>query len=396
MSTVISNKPMTPAQRRRATLDRKGFTETRRLATKAPTHAFYWILAVISMLILFGLIMVLSSSSIVAINRGGSAWDMFRKQLTWAMFGSFAMVTTYRMPYHMWRKWVTPVLIFAFGLMFLPFVPGIGISINGARAWVALGPISFQPSEVLKLAVLLYCCNLLGRRRSEITNPQRTFRPIVIVWGVSAALCLLQGDLGGAIVFSAIILSVLFIAGVPLRLISASALISVVLGLGAVMMSATRRNRWTAFLDLEGTIGHYGYQVWQSILSIANGGIAGVGAGEGTGKWGYVPLAHSDFVFAIIAEEFGLIGAFGVIGGFLLLAYFGIQAALGARDPFGAVLAGGITTWFGAQACINIGGVTGAMPVTGLTLPLISYGGSSLFMSMAAAGLLLNVARNMK
>lgn len=396
MSTAISGKPLTPSQRRRATLDRKGFTESRRLATKAPTRAFYWITASISMLILFGLIMVLSSSSIVAINRGGSAWNMFRKQATWAMFGGFAMVTTYRMPYHMWRRWVTPVLIFAFGLMFLPFVPGLGISINGARAWVSLGPINFQPSEVLKLAVLLYCCNLLGRRSGEITNLQRTFIPVIVVWGVSGALCLMQGDLGGAIVFSTIILSVLFIAGAPLRLIGASAAIAGTLGLCAVLVTATRRNRWTAFLDLNGTKGHYGYQVWESILSIANGGLLGVGAGEGTGKWGYVPLAHSDFIFAIIAEEFGLVGALGVIGGFLILAYFGIQAAIGARDPFGAVLAGGITTWFCTQAFINIGGVTGAMPVTGLTLPLISYGGSSLFMSMAAAGLLLNVARNMK
>lgn len=396
MATAISSKSMTPAQRRRATLDRKGFTETRRLATKAPTRAFYCITAIVSMLILFGLIMVLSSSSIVAINRGGSAWNMFRRQLTWAMFGSFAMVTTYRMPYHMWRRWVTPLLIFAVALMFLPFVPGVGITINGARAWVAIGPISFQPSEVLKLAVLLYCCNLLGRRRSEVTNVQRTFFPVVAVWGIAAGLCLLQGDLGAAIVFSAIILSVLFIAGAPLRLISASAGISGILGLGAVMVTASRRNRWTAFLDIEGTKGHFGYQVWESILSIANGGLLGVGAGEGTGKWGYVPLAHSDFIFAIIAEEFGLIGALGVIGGFLLLAYFGIQAAIGARDPFGAVLAGGITTWFCVQTFINIGGVTGVMPVTGLTLPLISYGGSSLFMSMASAGLLLNVARNMK
>ncbi len=396
MSTIISGNSLTPSQRRRATLDRKGFSESRRLATKAPTRAFYWITASISMLILFGLIMVLSSSSIVAINRGGSAWNMFRKQGTWAMFGAFAMVTTYRMPYHMWRRWVTPVLIFAFFLMFLPFVPGLGISINGARAWVSLGPINFQPSEVLKLAVLLYCCNLLGRRRGEITNLQRTFIPVIVVWGISGGLCLMQGDLGGAIVFSAIILSVLFIAGAPLRLIGASAAIAGTMGLGAVMVTATRRNRWTAFLDLNGTKGHYGYQVWESILSIANGGLLGVGAGEGTGKWGYVPLAHSDFIFAIIAEEFGLVGSLGVIGGFLILAYFGIQAAIGARDPFGAVLAGGITTWFCTQAFINIGGVTGAMPVTGLTLPLISYGGSSLFMSMAAAGLLLNVARNMK
>jgi cell division protein FtsW len=169
--------------------------------------------------------------------------------------------------------------------------------------------------------------------------------------------------------------------------------------LGSAMLIATSsrmQNRFLAFLDLEGTREHHGYQIWQSVLSIANGGVTGVGAGEGTGKWGYVPLAHSDFIFAIIAEEFGLIGALAVVGGFMMLLYLGIQAALGARDPFGAVLAGGITVWLCVQATINIGGVIGAMPVTGLTLPLISYGGSSLFMTMAAVGLLLNVARNMK
>ena len=396
MSSVATISRQSPAERRRAVLDRKGYSAKHRLATKAPTMAFYLIAAAIGMLIVFGLIMVVSSSSIVAVNRGGSPWSMFRKQVTWAVFGSFAMIATYRMPYQSWRKIVMPFLIFSLALMLVPFVPGIGISINGARAWVALGPVRFQPSEILKLAVLLYCCNLLGRRRGEITDIRRTFGPVVIVWAVVSALCMLQSDLGATIVFSAIILSVLFIAGAPLRLVALSSGLAVFGGLSVIALSPIRRHRWTAFLDLQGTKGHYGYQVWQSILSISNGGILGVGAGEGTGKWGYVPLAHSDFIFAIIGEEFGLIGATAVIGLFMVLAYCGTQAALGARDPFGAVLAGGITTWFGVQACINIGGVTGAMPVTGLTLPLISYGGSSLFMSMAAAGLLLNVARNMK
>ncbi len=396
MATVASQHGLTPAQRRRATLDRKGYTESRRLATALPNKTFYGLLAVTSMLIVFGLIMVLSSSSIVAINSGGSPWNMFRRQFGWATFGLFALLATYRMPYHHWHKFSKYVLWLAFGLMALPFVGGIGVTINGARAWAQIGAIRFQPSEVLKVAVLLYCASLLGRRRAEVNNARRTFRPIMIVWGLSVLGCLAQSDFGAAIVFTSIILVTMFIAGIPLRLIAA---VSSVTLLGSAMLiasSSRMQNRFLAFMDLEGNREHHGYQIWQSVLSIANGGVTGVGAGEGTGKWGYVPLAHSDFIFAIIAEEFGLIGALAVIGGFMMLLYLGIQAALGARDPFGAVLAGGITVWLCVQATINIGGVVGAMPVTGLTLPLISYGGSSLFMTMAAVGLLLNVARNMK
>jgi cell division protein FtsW len=396
MASIVGSAGPSAAQRRRATLDRKGYSEKRRLATEAPNNIFYGILVVSTMLIVFGLIMVLSSSSIVAINTGGSPWNMFRKQATWATFGLFALFSTYRMPYHTWHKLTKPVLAFAFGLMLLPFVPGVGITTNGARAWAQLGPIRFQPSEVLKVAVLLYCASVLGRRRAEIADVRRTFRPVMYVWAGAAAACLMQKDFGAAIVFTCIILATLFIAGTPLRLIAAVLSVTL-LGSTVLIASSTRmQNRFLSFMDIEGNKGHYAYQVWQSILSIANGGVTGVGAGQGTGKWGYVPLAHSDFIFAIVAEEFGLIGALSVIGGFLVLAYLGIQAALGARDPFGALLAGGITTWLCAQACINIGGVIGAMPVTGLTLPLISYGGSSLFMTMAAVGLLLNVARNMK
>ncbi|MFM7819788.1 MAG: FtsW/RodA/SpoVE family cell cycle protein, partial [Actinomycetota bacterium] len=168
---------------------------------------------------------------------------------------------------------------------------------------------------------------------------------------------------------------------------------------GALMItliSSSRRNRWMAFMNLDETKGSFGYQVWQSILSISNGGVSGVGIGAGTGKWGYVPLAHSDFIFSTIAEEFGSIGVVAVIGGFLLLVLLGFRVAMGAQEKFGALLASGVTMWFAVQAIINIGGVSGSMPVTGLTLPLISYGGSSLFVCMSAAGLLMNVARNMK
>jgi cell division protein FtsW len=209
-------------------------------------------------------------------------------------------------------------------------------------------------------------------------------------------MCLAQKDIGSATIFGGILLLMCFIAGLPKRHL---AYVCGFVAAGAVFViatSTTARARFTSFLDLEGTKGYRGYQVYQSLLSIANGGPTGVGIGSGTGKWGYVPLSHSDFIFAIIAEELGLVGTVLVLGGFIALVYLGVQTALGARDMYGALLAGGVTAWFGVQAIVNIGGVTGSLPMTGLTLPFISYGGSSLMVSMAAAGLLLNVARNMK
>jgi cell division protein FtsW len=396
VATNVSTS-LTPAQRRRAVLDKKGVGISRRLTTAAPNKVFWGILAVTSLLTVFGLMMVLSATSIEAVNRGGSPWAMFQKQFMWSIFGLFAGITTYRMPYHQWHGFAKYALWASYGLMVLPLVPGIGMEINSARAWVALGPIRFQPSEVLKVTMLLYCASVLSRRRADIAIAERTLKPVMIAWGITVFMCIIfQKDLGAAIVFTCIVMATLFIAGAPIRwmatMIGAFTLVSIVL----IATSSRLQNRFFAFADLEGNKGHWAYQVWQSVLSIANGGITGVGVGQGTGKWGYVPLAHSDFIFAIIAEEFGLIGTVGVIGGFMVLLSLGMQAARGARDHYGALLAGGITAWLCVQALINIGGVIGAMPVTGLTLPLLSYGGSSLFMTMAAVGLLLNVARNMK
>ncbi|NBQ03856.1 MAG: putative lipid II flippase FtsW [Actinobacteria bacterium] len=400
MSTATSapttSRAMTLAQRRRAVLDRGGLLSSRRIAQKPANMTFFVIFFTVLTLVAFGLVMVMSSSSIVALNRGLSPWKMFFKQLMWACFGGLGMAFLFRFPYSMLRSFVFPVLVGAYALMFLPFVPNIGVSTNGARAWVAFGPVGFQPSELLKLALLVYCANLLGRRQKEVADFNRTTRPVMVALIISVLLCLMQRDLGGAIVMTCIVLTVMCLAGIPMRIVNSIAGSAVLAALFLTLVTSSRRNRWTAFLNLDETKGSFGYQVWQSILSISNGGISGVGVGAGTGKWGYVPLAHSDFIFSTIAEEMGLIGVTVVIGGFLTLVVAGLRAALGAEERFGALLAGGITMWFALQAIINIGGVTGSMPVTGLTLPLISYGGSSLLVCMSAAGLLMNVARNMK
>ncbi len=398
MSTAIiePGRSQTLAERRRAVLDNRGLLGTRRPAQGPPNATLFYILITVVSLVTFGLVMVLSSSSIVALNGGMSPWKMFFKQSMWACLGGLGMLFFYLFPYPMLRRGVFFLLMVAYAAMLLPFAPSIGVSTNGARAWVKMGPVGFQPSEFLKFFLLLYCANLLGRRQKEITDPWRTTFPILRVWSIAVALCLIQKDLGGAIIMSCIVLTVMFMAGIPTRIVVSLASGSFFLGLLFTLMSSSRRHRWTAFLNLNETKDHFGYQVWQSILSIANGGISGVGAGAGTGKWGYVPLAHSDFIFSTIAEEFGLIGVIFVIGGFLIFTLFGLQASMRAPEKFGALLAGGVTMWFALQACINIGGVSGSMPVTGLTLPLISYGGSSLLVCMSATGLLLNVARNMK
>jgi cell division protein FtsW len=210
-----------------------------------------------------------------------------------------------------------------------------------------------------------------------------------------AGLCLAQGDLGSAIVLGAIVLSTAWVAGVPVTPLAGLAAGAVGAALLFVVSSPRRLDRFTAFMNVAEEKDHLAYQTYQGYLSMASGGITGSGIGGSNGKLGYLPYAHSDFIFAVIADELGLIGTIAVIGGFIMLVGLGVQTALAAPDRFGMLLAGGIATWFGVQAIVNIGGVTGLMPVTGLTLPFFSAGGTSLFVSMIAAGLLLSVARRL-
>lgn len=380
---------------------RKAALAGRRLADRnggldgEPGPLFYGILLIIGIFVAIGLVMVLSASSIVSVNNGGSAFTMFLRQLLWAFFGFVVALGAYRMPYRAWQSLNRPLLGVVLILNAMPFSPW-GVTINGARAWVEVGSIRFQPSELLKFALIIFLTNTLGRRQRELTDFNRTFRPAMLAWLLAAGIALAQRDLGAAIVLSAIALTVLYMAGSPVRWIAAAALSAAVAGLTYIAMTPSAMRRLTAFMDIEGNREHTAYQVWQSMLSISNGGILGVGPGSGTSKWGYVPLAHSDFIFTVIAEEFGFIGSTFVIGGFFALTFFGFVVAMRAPDYSGALIAAGITVWFAVQAVINIGGVVGAMPVTGLTLPLISYGGSSLMITLGTAGLLLNIARRVK
>jgi cell division protein FtsW len=361
---------------------------------RGPAPAAYYVIAiVVALFVMLGLVMVLSASAATESNRGNSPYRLFNRQSAWAAFGLVGLVVALRINLAWVRRAAIPLLAIAAAGMMLPFTGSLGVTINDARAWIAIGDYTLQPSEFLKLAVVVFAADLLARRQDVMADVKRSLVPISVLAVAAAAACLAQSDLGSAVVLGAIVLAIAFIAGVPLSPMLASGALAACGALLFVVSNERRQQRFTAFLDITGHRDELSYQTYQGFLSIADGGLTGSGVGAGNGKLGYLPLAHSDFIFAVIADELGLVGAIAVVGGFMLLVWFGIQAALAAPDRFSMLLAGGIAAWFGVQAVINLGGVTGLIPVTGLTLPFFSAGGSSLFVSMAAAGLLLNVAR---
>lgn len=385
-------------ERRLGVLRRTGIADKgrNRLLLDDPTPAFYWIAVITGVFILLGLVMVLSSSSVTSLHTGSSAWSMFLRQVVWVLLGSVAMWAAYRMPYENWRNpYLLGMATAVVGALNLAVIL-TGQLLNGARAWLDVGPFRLQPSEFMKIVTVLFCANLLSKRHRSVAITSVVFWPMIVVLGATAALCALQRDFGSAVIFAGIVIAMMFMASIPMRHIAGTSAVVALAGLVVMNVADRASERMMAFLNLEATKADSGYQVYQALLSIANGGLTGTGIGSGTSKWGYVPLAHSDFIFAVIAEELGLAGTVLVLGGFLMLVLFAIQVALSAPDMHGAFIAGGVAAWFGVQAVVNIGGVVGVMPMTGLTLPFLSYGGSSMIASMAAVGLLLNVARYVK
>ncbi len=361
--------------------------------TGPPPVAFYVIATVVVVFVMLGLVMVLSSSAANAVGSDGSPYRIFGRQVMWAFIGVGGLIAGAQIPFERWRPFVTPIAAVAAGLMILPFIGGIGATINDTRAWARFGDISFQPSEVLKLALLAMTADFLTRSAPKLSDKKEGLLPLFALSGIGTGLCLAQGDFGSAVVLGSILVAVGFIGGIPVHHLAGLFGVGAV-GLGVLAISSPRRmNRLTSFLDIRGNREYASYQTYQGFLSMANGGVTGSGIGGSNGKLGYLPLPHSDFIFAVIADELGFIGSVAVVGGFALLVWFGIQTALAAPNRFSMLMAGGIAAWFGVQAVVNLGGVSGLLPVTGLTLPFFSAGGTSLFVMMTASGLLLNVAR---
>ena len=355
------------------------------------TSLYRWLLAVVVLLHLFGLVMVFSASSVQAVRDQGAGWFYFNRQVVFSVIGFALLVVTARVDYRRWRR-VTPILYLAtLGLLVLVLV--VGPMVNGSRRWIPLGPVNLQPSEVAKLVLLLFVAGILTERAATMGDKRRTLHTALLALAPMAAAVMLEPDLGTTIVLSAIVVAVVFIAGVPLRPLVGMAAIGAAAATLLAVVAPYRRARLLAFADPWADVQGIGYHTIQSLVGLATGGVSGTGLGESRAKWGFLPNAHSDFIYAIIGEELGIVGALLVLALVVALAVLGFQVALRAPDLFGTIVAGGITTWFVVQALVNIGGVIGLLPITGVTLPFVSFGGSSLLVSMVAAGVLLNIAR---
>jgi cell division protein FtsW len=341
-----------------------------------------------------GLIMILSASSVAAFTAYGSSYKFFFRQLMWAGIGVVAFIVMSRLDYK--RLKGTGYLLYAIaaGLLVAVLIPGVGITIGGSSRWIGLGPLTFQPSELAKLALILFAADVFSRKQeSLLDDPWHTVLPMVPALGGLGLLVMMQPDLGTTLLLGSIGLSMLFIAGAPLRYVAPLGLLGMGLAVAGSMTADYRRARVFAFLDPWADPLNTGYQTIQSLIALGSGGWFGVGLGASRQKWSYIPNAHTDFIFAILGEEMGLFGTLVVIGMFAFLAYLGLRVARRAPDRFGMLVAAGITVWITVQAMVNIGAVTSLLPITGVPLPLVSFGGSSLVILLAACGILTNIAR---
>ncbi|OZM76333.1 putative lipid II flippase FtsW [Pseudonocardia sp. MH-G8] len=360
---------------------------------RRPLTSLHLVLGVFGLLTLFGLVMVLSASSVESLSAGGSSYSVFTRQLMFCVPGLLMFWLGLRITPRQLRSLGPAALVI--GMLSLVAVLFLGETRNGSRAWFAFGPFSFQPSEAVKVALTLWGAHVLVARVAVMHRWKYALSPVVPVTAVLLTLLVLQPDLGMTISLGIVLIALLFFGGAPMRLIltlSGGAMA------GAVVLALTaeyRMSRITAFLSPESADPQQaGFQARQALYSLADGGLFGQGLGQGRAKWSYLPNAHNDFIFAIVTEELGFVGAFAVLALFATLAYTGFRIAARSNDPWLRLVVATSTTWLVAQAAINIGYVVGLLPVTGLQLPLISSGGTSLVVTMFVFGVLANAARH--
>jgi cell division protein FtsW len=335
--------------------------------------------------------MVYSASSARALLAADAPSYYLKRQAVYAVMGLVALVVCSRLDFRRLRGFGGTLLAATFVLLVAVLV--VGTAVNGARRWLPLGFIDFQPSELAKLALALWTAALLAKRPAP-KSLSELLKPIGLVVGAACALILIEPDLGTAIAIAIMVSAILVVSGTPLRVLGGAAGIAVTLVLAAIWIEPYRRERVFSFLDPWHDPQGAGFQSVQAMIALGSGGIFGVGLGESVQKIFYLPEASTDMIFAIIGEELGLVGVFGVVAAFALFAYAGLNIALRCRDPFGKRLAVGLTALVCGQAGVNVSAVMGLAPLTGVPLPFVSYGGSSLVVSLASVGILLNIAVN--
>ncbi|MCH0562821.1 MULTISPECIES: putative lipid II flippase FtsW [unclassified Streptomyces] len=368
-----------------------------RKAWDRPLTAYYLILGGSLLITVLGLVMVYSASQITALQMSLPGSYFFRKQLLAAAIGGILLYAASRMPVTLHRALAYPILAGAVFLMILVQVPGIGVAIHGNQNWISLGgPFMLQPSEFGKLALVLWGADLMARKQDKklLTQWKHMLVPLVPVGFLLLGLIMLGGDMGTAIILTAILFGLLWLAGAPTRLFVGVLSLAGVIGAILIRTSPNRMARLACIGATEPRSG--AADCWQAvhgIYALASGGIFGSGLGASVEKWGQLPEAHTDFIFAVTGEELGLVGTLSVLALFAALGYAGIRVAGRTEDPFVRYAAGGVTTWITAQAVVNIGAVLGLLPIAGVPLPLFSYGGSALLPTMFAVGLLIAFAR---
>jgi cell division protein FtsW len=359
-----------------------------------PMTSFHLIIAVTALLITLGLTMVLSASGVHSYDEDGSPWAIFSRQVLWTVVGLIAFYIALRMPVQLMRSLAFSGFALTIVLLVLVLIPGIGKEANGSRGWFVVAGFSMQPSELAKIAFAIWGAHLLAARRLERASLREMLIPLVPAAVIALALIVAQPDLGQTVSLGIILLGLLWYAGLPLR-VFASSLIAVMVSAAVLAVSeGYRSDRVQSWLNPGADTQGSGYQARQARFALANGGVFGDGLGQGTAKWNYLPNAHNDFIFAIIGEELGFVGAVGLLCLFGLFAYTGMRIARRSADPFLRLLTATATLWVMGQVFINVGYVVGLLPVTGLQLPLISAGGTSTATTLLIIGIMANAARH--
>lgn len=352
-----------------------------------------WILLSTLCILSIGVVMVYSASAVLAFREYGDYFFYLKRQLVFALLGIGAMYVTMNTDYLVWKKYAKPLLLICFVLLVIVLIPGVGVVRGGARSWLGIGSLGIQPSEFMKLGMIVFLSKLLSEEQSGITHFTKGLVPPLGIMGLAFGLIMLQPDLGTGAVLVGASLLIIFTAGARLSHLGYLALVGLAGFVALIAAAPYRLQRITAFLDpWQDPLGA-GYQSIQSLYAIGPGGLAGLGLGMSRQKYSYLPEPQTDFIFSIIAEELGFIGGAAVLLLFALLVWRGMRTAITAPDAFGSLLAVGIVGMIAVQVIINIGVVIGMFPVTGITLPLISAGGSSLTLMLTAIGILLNISR---
>jgi len=365
---------------------------TIRAHARGVSRTVLFLLVPVTLLVVIGLGAILSASSVVGLREAGDGLFYFKRQIAWLAVGLVGMLVAAFIPLQWWKKLALP--LFLTTLILLITVLFVGTQVNGATRWLLIGPLSIQPSEIAKLSTVLMLATVVSRREFSMVRYRDFFVPVAATIGSVGLLVMLQPDLGTTLLVSGGAFAVLGSSGVPLRHVLGTGIVATSGAFALAVSSPYRWARVTAFLDLQSDPLGSSYQAVQGLVALGTGGLWGVGLGASRARWSFLPNAHTDFVFAILGEETGLIGSLAVVGLFGAFTVAGTMIAFRSADRFGRLLAVGVTTWLSAQAIVNIGGVVGLLPITGVPLPFVSSGGSALVVALVGVGVLVSVARH--